>query len=160
MNGELETNDGGETVGHTSVNDGGENLDMLALEAESIDAVPSAGAQAADDAQAAQNAALTKSNSAELLVTLMMARGLSLPILPKRKAELLADVWTDEVLAQAANAGGVVLALHGQSMGNVLGKYAPYIVLLGVLVRPVLDTREILTTPDPRPAPVQGPAHG
>lgn len=90
----------------------------------------------------------------------MMARGLALPILPKRKAAMLAEVWTDAVLGQASEAGAAVLALHGQSMGNMLGKYAPYIVLIGVLARPVLETREILSAPDPRPVEVVEPAHG
>ena len=137
--------------------DGGESLDTLASEAASLDTMPE---QAAAEAQAGQALALTQNNAAELLATLMMARGLALPILPKRKAAMLADVWSDAVLKQASEAGAAVLALHGQSMGNMLGKYAPYIVLIGVLARPVLETREILTAPDPRPVQAVEPAHG
>jgi hypothetical protein len=136
--------------------DGGENLDALAQEAQTLDAAPE---QAAAAEQQQQAFVLVQNNAAELLATLMMARGLALPILPKRKAAQLADVWTDEVLGQASEAGAAVLALHGQSMGNMLGKYAPYIVLIGVLARPVLETREILTTPEPKTAEVV-PANG
>lgn len=135
---------------------GGENLDALAKEAQILDAAPE---QAAAAAQVEQAVALVQNNAAELLAALHMARGLALPILPKRKGALLADVWTDQVLGQVAEAGGQVLALHGQTMGNMMGKYGPYIVLLGVLVRPVIETRDILAEPEPQPAEVVEP-HG
>lgn len=137
--------------------DGGEDLDALAREAQTLDAAPE---QAAAAEQVEQAVALVQNNAAELLAALHMARGLALPILPKRKGVLLAGVWNDDVLRQVAEAGGHVLALHGQTMGNMMGQYAPYIVLLGVLVRPVLDTREILSAPEPNPAQAVEQANG
>lgn len=137
--------------------DGGENLDALASEAANLDQLPEQAAAAEKEGQAL---ALVENNAAELMATLMMARGLALPILPKRKAAQLAQVWTDAVLQQASEAGAAVLALHGQSMGNMLGKYAPYIVLIGVLARPVMETREILTAPEPVPVMAVVPEHG
>lgn len=138
---------------------GGESLDQLAREAASLDTQPDQNAAA--ELQKV-NAALAQSNAAELLAALMMARGLALPILPKLKGALLREVWTNEVLEQIAEAGGLCLAISGQGVGDLLGKYAPYIALIGALVRPVLDTREILARPDPKPLnPVRTePAHG
>lgn len=135
---------------------GGESLDALAREAASLDAAPEKAA--AEDLQKT-SLALATSNAAELLATLMMARGLALPILPRHKGDLLREVWTDDVLNQIAGAGGNVLALHGQGVGNLMGQYAPYIVLIGALVRPVLETREILSRPEPKPVRTEA-AHG
>lgn len=128
--------------------DGGENLDHLAREAASIDGQP---AQAAAAEMKQINLALVKSNAAELLATLIIARKLALPILGKHKAELLREVWTDEVLNDVSEAAGECLAIHDQAVGDLMGKYAPYVVLVGALVRPVLETREILLRPDPKP---------
>lgn len=140
--------------------DGGENLDNLAREAAALDGQP---AQAAAAEVKQINLALVQSNAAELLATLMIARKLALPILGKHKAELLRDVWTDDVLSEVSSAAGECLAIHGQGVGDLMGKYAPYVVLVGALVRPVLETREILLRPDPKPLnPVRtdGSAHG
>ena len=154
----LDNPETGQEAPVTTDSQGGESLDALAREAASLDGQP---AQAAAADLQAVSAALAQSNASELLAALMMARGLSLPILPKIKGELLREVWTDEVLGSIAKAGGQVLALHGQGVGNLLGQYAPYIVLIGALVRPVLETREILARPDPTPIPVHtGAAHG
>lgn len=130
------------------VEGGGEDLDALAREAQHLDAAPelAQAAQAGQDALAVQN-----NNAAELLAGLHMARELALPILPKDKGAMLAQVWSDDVLGRVANAGGAVLTLHGQSVGDLIGRYAPYIVLLGALIRPVLETREILKVPSPAP---------
>lgn len=126
---------------------GGEDLDALAREAAALDGQPEKAAAAELQSM---GAALANSNAAELLAALMMARGLALPILPKDKSDPLRDVWTDPVLEQVAQAGGHCLALHGHGVGDLLGKYAPYVVLIGALVRPVLDTREILARPPPK----------
>ena len=138
----------GQGTPHPASQDGGESLDALAREAAGLDTQP---AQAAAAEIQAVRLALAKSNAAELLGALVMARGLALPILPRHKGDLLRDVWTDDMLNNVAEAGGNVLALHGQGVGNLMGQYAPYIVLIGVLVRPVLETREILLRPDPKP---------
>ena len=146
----------GQDTSQPTSQDGGENLDHLAREAAALDGQPE---QAAAAEVQAVSQALAKSNAAELLGALMMARGLALPILPRHKAELLRDVWTDDVLHKVAEAGGNVLALHGQGVGNLLGQYAPYIILIGALVRPVLETRDILSRPEPKPVRTE-PAHG
>lgn len=140
----------------TDRQDGGESLDALAREAASLDGQPE---QAAAAEVQAVSLALAKSNAAELLGALIIARGLALPILPRHKGDLLQDVWTDDVLNNVAEAGGNVLALHGQGVGNLLGQYAPYIVLIGALIRPVLETREILLRPEPKPVRTDA-AHG
>jgi hypothetical protein len=151
MNGELI-----EPGQDTGQDDGGENLDTLAREAASLDGQPEQVA-AAEIQKVSE--ALAASNAGELLAALMMARGLALPILPKIKGGLLREVWTDDVLENIAQAGGQVLALHGQGVGNLLGQYAPYIVLIGALVRPVLETREILSRPEPKPINSINPVH-
>lgn len=137
--------------------DGGENLDALAREAASLDAQPE---QAAAAESQAQSMALVQSNAAELLAILRMARMMALPILPQRKGALLAGVWTDDVLSNAAGAGAEVMALHNFQVGAVMGRYAPYIVLVGVLAGPVLQTRAILGEPEPRPVDVVTPSNG
>lgn len=142
-------------TGHDSQG-GGESLDALAREAASLDTQPE---QTAAAELQKVSAALAQSNAAELLAALMMARGLALPILPRHKGDLLREVWTDDVLENIASAGGQVLALHGQGVGNLLGQYAPYIVLIGALVRPVLETREILLRPEPKPVRTEN-GHG
>ena len=131
--------------------DGGESLDALAQEAQHLDAAPEQAAAAAQDAQAAQ---LVGNNAAELLATLMLARAMALPILPKRKAAMLAQVWTDDVLRQASDAGAAVLQLHDIQMGQIMGRYAPYIALVAALAPPMLETRAILTAPEPQQAEV------
>ena len=130
-----------------TTNGGGEDLDALAREAQALDGQP---AQEAAAELQTLSAALATSNAAELLAALMMARGLALPILPKEKSEPLREVWTNDVLEQIAESGGLCLALSGQGVGDLLGKYAPYIALIGALVRPVLDTREIMNRPPPK----------
>lgn len=138
-------------------NDGGESLDALAGEAAGLDAAPAQAETAAQDAQKMQ---MVQSNAGELLAALRMARMMCLPILPKRKAALLAEVWTDDVLSNAAGAGAEVMALHNLQMSAVMGRYAPYIVLVGVLAVPVLQTRAILGEPEPKPADLVGPSNG
>lgn len=156
MSGEVINPQDNPETGRDDRPDGGEDLDQLAREAAQLDGQPEQAAAA--DLQKT-SLALAASNAAELLAALMMARGLALPILPRHKGDQLRDVWSNDVLEQVAQAGGDVLALHGQGVGNLLGQYAPYIVLIGALVRPVLETREILMRPEPKPVrmePVNG----
>lgn len=129
---------------------GGESLDALALEAKRLDAQPTEAAQAQAEEQRALSVQTTASNAAELLAALVMARTMALPILPQRKADALARVWSDEVLGNVAQAGAAVLELHGVALGSLLGKYAPYVALLAAVAPPVLATRAILAQPEPK----------
>ena len=141
----------------TQAQDGGESLDALASEAQTLDAAPEQAAQAARNEQAAE---LVDNNAAELLATLQLARAMSLPILPTRKAQALAGVWNDTVLKQASEAGAAVMALHDIQMGAIMGRYAPYIALIAALAGPVLATRAILAEPEPKKAEVVEPVNG
>jgi len=134
--------------------DGGESLDALASEALSLDTQPEQEQQAEKTEQKARQIA---SNSGELLAALMMARTMALPILPRHQGAQLRVVWSDEVLQETAKAGAEVMALHDLQLGDLMGRYMPYVVLFGTLAGPVMQTREILTAPDPRPEkPAQG----
>lgn len=135
----------------TDTGTGAESLDALAVEAQRLDAAPEQAAQAERIEQASE---IADNNAAELLATLMLARAMALPILPTRKAQSLAGVWTDSVLQQASEAGAAVMALHDIQMGAVMGRYAPYIALIAALAGPVLATRAILGEPEPKKADV------
>lgn len=128
--------------------DGGESLDALAQEAQTLDAKPEQDQQAEKQAS---NVQLIEDNTGELMAAMMMAREMAIPILPTRQGEKLLIVWDDSVLLKTAKAGAAVLALHGQKMGDMLGKYAPYLMLVAALAGPLRKTHEILTTPDPKP---------
>ncbi len=131
-----------------------ESLEALASEAQTIDNPIEAQAQAAQVAQQAAQVAqqqAIKNNAAELEQAAMIVRAMALPLLPEEKAEKLARVWTDAVIKQASAAGAAVMDLHGLSMGDVMGKYAPYIALAASLAPPVLATVRIMKEPEPQP---------
>jgi hypothetical protein len=130
---------------------GGESLEALTREASRIDGAEGEAAASERREVAVQ---VVSNNAAELLAGLMLARGMAFPILPKRKADQLAQVWTDEVLESVSQAGAQVLALHGVQFGSMLGRYAPYIALIAALAPPMLATKAILAAPEPKPADV------
>lgn len=128
---------------------GVESLDAIAAEALQLDAAPQQAQALQQQAQAQAN---THNNAAELLQAAQIVRAMALPILPEHQREPLARVWSDAVIKQASDAGAAVMDLHGLSMGDVMGKYAPYIALAAALAPPTLATVRIVKAPPPQPA--------
>jgi hypothetical protein len=125
-----------------------ESLAALEREADMLDAAPALEAQAGQAAQAAE-AAL--SNEAELRGTLEAVRAMAFPILSmavdQARMQALANVWNDGVLEQTAKAGAAVLERHGITMGQVMGQFGPYIMLVAAVAPPVMMTKKILSVP-------------
>lgn len=136
-----------------------DSLDALVGEATMLDNTPDDGAQAVQQAAEQQAAAFVASAAAELCGALQMARGMLLPLLPDHKGQRLAVVWNDQVLQQSAQAGAAIMQMHGWTLGGVMGKYGPYVMLVAVLAGPVIETRKIMAAPDPKPVQ-QGGADG
>lgn len=138
---------------------GAESLGDLAREADMLDAAPALAAQAG---QAAAVAEVIQSNEAELYGTLQAVRAMVFPLLsmavePARMA-MLANVWNDGVLQSTASAGAAVLERHGITMGQVMGQFGPYVMLVAAVAPPVLMTKKILSAPAEKPAG-EGAAH-
>lgn len=134
------------------MSDQSENLDDLAREAALIESTPSKADEARAQHEAQQEQATQNGNVGELLAAATMIRALWLPLLPPHKAAVLASVWSDQTLANGAQAGAQVLALHGVQLGEVLGRYGPYVALVAALGPPVLATVQVMRTPEPQPA--------
>lgn len=132
---------------------GPESLANLAREADMLDAAPELAVQAG---QAAQAAELVQSNEAELFGTLQAVRAMVFPLLSmvvdKPRMTALGNVWGDQVLQSTASAGAQVLERHGITMGQVMGQFGPYIMLVAAVAPPVLMTKKILEKPKPAPA--------
>ncbi|MES2251110.1 MAG: hypothetical protein V4645_27805 [Pseudomonadota bacterium] len=130
-----------------------ESLAALAGEAMLLDTSPQREAEAG---QAAQAAELVQSNEAELMVGLVMARDMAFGILSMTvdpgRMKALAQVWSDEALQRTASAGAKVMELHGLTAGSVMGRYAPYAMLVAALAPPVVFTKRILSPPKEQPS--------
>jgi hypothetical protein len=113
----------------------------------------------AEAGQAAQAAEVTLSNEAELLGTLQAIRAMAFPLLSmavdQQRMQQLANVWNDGVLDQTAKAGAAVLERHGITMGQVMGQFGPYIMLVAAVAPPVMLTKKILSVPAEKPPGVQ-----
>jgi len=131
-----------------------ESLADLARAADMLDAAPEAQAQAAQDAQAAE---VVESNEAELYGTLQAIRAMAFPLLSmavdQQRMSALGQVWNDSVLEQTAKAGAAVLERHGITMGQVMGQFGPYIMLVAAVAPPVMMTKKILAPPKPAAQP-------
>lgn len=125
-----------------------ESLAALAGEAMLIDTSPQRDAEAG---QAAQAAEVALSNEAELFGTLQAVRAMAFPLLSmavdKQRMAALDQVWNDAVLQQTAKAGAAVLERHGITMGQVMGQFGPYIMLVAAVAPPVMLTKKILSAP-------------
>lgn len=77
-------------------------------------------------------------NAEALLPTLKAARATIAPGM--RWWRDFADVWSDEQLDEMAQAWGAVLDLHGTSVGELAGKWGPYIAAAGVTIGPAWTT--------------------
>jgi hypothetical protein len=135
--------------------DGAESLADLAREADLLDTSP---AREGEAAQAVAVAEATASTEEELRGALELVRGMLFPLLatvtPEAKLIQLGQVWHDGVLLASAKAGAQVMALHGWTMGGVgdlFGRYGPYVSLALALVPPVIATKKIMEAPDPKP---------
>lgn len=143
--------------------DQSEDLDTLAGEAQLLDTSPTKAEEAQAQRQAQEAGQAVDSNAGQLLAAATMIRAMWLPLLPARKSQALAVVWRDEVLAGAAQAGAQVLVLHGVDMGQVVGRFGPYVALIAALGPPVLATVQVMKAPEPKAPAVQqqeGAAHG
>jgi len=140
---------------------GPESLEALAAEATLLDTSPAAAVQAAADAQAAQ---VVASNEAELFATLQAVRTMVFPLLSMvvdaDRMGQLANVWNDGVLQSTAGAGAAVLERHGITMGQVMGRFGPYIMLVAAVAPPVLMTKKILAPPPKEKQPGQALDNG
>jgi hypothetical protein len=138
-----------------------ESLADLARAADMLDAAPEAQAQAV---QAAQAAEVAQSNEVELFGTLQAIRAMTFPLLSmvidQQRMQALGQVWNDAVLDQTAKAGAAVLERHGITMGQVMGQFGPYIMLVAAVAPPVMMTKKILTPPKPAPQNASAPADG
>lgn len=139
---------------------GPESLANLEREADMLDAAPELAVQAG---QAAQAAEVVQSNEAELYGTLQAVRAMVFPLLAmvvdQARMAALSNVWNDGVLQSTASAGAQVLERHGITMGQVMGQFGPYIMLVAAVAPPVVMTKKILEKPKPAPAG-QGAADG
>jgi hypothetical protein len=136
-----------------------ESLDNLATEAGQLDAQPSRADEARQQQQQHEQQQAQASNVGELLAAATMIRTMWLPLLPPHKSAVLAQVWNDQTLTQGAHAGAAVMELHGIRLGDVMGRYAPYVALLAALGPPVLATVQVMRAPDPQPATAPPPAN-
>lgn len=125
-----------------------ESLADLAAAADLLDTAPAAAAQAVQEAQAAE---VALSNEAELFGTLQAVRAMAFPLLSmavdRPRMQALEQVWNDGVLEQTAKAGAAVLERHGITMGQVMGQFGPYIMLVAAVAPPVMMTKKILSPP-------------
>ena len=64
-----------------------------------------------------------------------------------KSMQALGQVWNDGVLEQTAKAGAAVLERHGITMGQVMGQFGPYIMLVAAVAPPVMMTKKILSPP-------------
>lgn len=126
-----------------------ENLDQLAIEAQQLEATPTQAAQQVQAQEAQQAKAQTASNAAQLEQAAQIIRAMVLPVMPEHQREQLAQVWNDQVIKQASEAGAQVMQLHGIDMGDMLGRYAPYIALVAALAPPSIATARIIKTAAP-----------
>lgn len=69
-------------------------------------------------------------------------------------------VWSDAALDRIAQAGAAVMELHGWTVGDMLGRWGPYLALVGATAPPALATwaairaqRDAPPPPPPEPAP-------
>lgn len=114
---------------------GSGGLDSLLSEAEALEGMQdSQRAQAEQQAQADQ----TARNRAELLGALEMARALAEPAVMHWLD--MQRTYSDARLAAIADSGAAVMTLHGWTVGEFMGKYAPYIALVGAVALPALET--------------------
>jgi hypothetical protein len=88
----------------------------------------------------------------ELFGALQLVRDMVAPMLPDDKAAPFKTLWPDSTLQAAATAGAAVCELHGWSLTDALGKYAPYIALLVAVAPPGVATAKLLQAPKTQPA--------
>lgn len=136
-----------------------DDLEKLAREADLLDTSAPAAPGAAVQPE------VVLSTEEELFGTLQAVREMTFPMLAvavgARRMDELAEVWRDQVLEKAASAGARVLELHGMSVGSMMGRYAPYVMLVAALAPPVLATKKILTPPKaPEKKPGEGAPNG
>nr|ART90382.1 hypothetical protein [uncultured bacterium] len=77
-------------------------------------------------------------------------------VVDQARMSQLGAVWNDGVLQSTASAGAAVLERHGITMGQVMGQFGPYIMLVAAVAPPVMLTKKILSAPKEK-APGQAP---
>jgi hypothetical protein len=87
-------------------------------------------------------AVISDNLEAEVLSALQMARvaaGQAVPWWPEYR-----EVWSDQTLQSIAAAGAEVMRRHGWNMGELLGKWGPYIALVGAIAPPAMVTYQVV----------------
>ncbi len=87
----------------------------------------------------------------ELLAALQMARALAAGQVEPLMADF-AVVWSDSQLRQIAEAGAEVMNIHGWSVGELMGRWGPYIRLAVAVGVPGWVTWQAIKQAQRRPA--------
>lgn len=145
--------------------------DTAAPAADPLDALQAQAHAIEGTADPAAPAALQPTDpgadAAELLAALKLAR--SLARAPLKWWQDFPHVWGDDTLQAIAAAGAEVMALHGWTAGQLLGKWGPYLSLCMAVGAPSWVTWEAIKdrrewerrqrarppAPSPAPAPMQ-----
>ncbi len=85
-----------------------------------------------------QQAVEVENTCASILGALKMARAAARPRLNWWSE--FGEVWSDSTLQEIASAGAEVMALHGLTLGEFMGKWGPYFALAGAVAGPSLVT--------------------
>lgn len=124
---------------------GVDSIEAILSEVKASEQLPQQQQQEQQQQEQQQQAATT---AQELLSIAKMVRGMALPLAPEAKRARIAQAWTDEVLKNASEAWANVMAMHGWTVGEALGKYGPYMALAASLAPPVLVTVQIIKEPE------------
>lgn len=127
----------------------------LADAARRLDGAPDAAAAEAqakgERVEKAKEVEVIADTAKELHVALTMAVAMLCRFLPDRKANAMQIVWNEATLQDVAVSGAAVMRLHGLDIGGYMGKYLPYLALVGALGPPIMLTKHIMDAPEPKP---------
>ena len=114
----------------------GAGLDDLQKQAQALD--KAAAAEGAKPSKIEEQAAANLVD--EVFSVLQMARGIGGPVCHWMTEEKFLKVWSDKRLRDIAEPGAAIMKLNGWTVGDLLGKWAPYAALIAALGAPALET--------------------
>lgn len=112
-------------------------LESLQQEAEALEQAETVAAAAQVQTQAQAEA---DSTAADLAGMLKALRGMAKPAVYWQTEAQFMELWSDSTMQAIAEPLAEIMRRHGLSMGDMLGKYAPYIALGMAVAPPALAT--------------------
>ncbi|MFM2450802.1 MAG: hypothetical protein RIS44_3252 [Pseudomonadota bacterium] len=99
----------------------------------------------------------------DLFSVLKMAQAAAKPGMWWLSHEQFHGLWGDNTLQNIAGPGAEIMRRNGWSVAGLMGKYGPYIALLGAVAPPTMATVQaykIATRHQPQPTPAPPPQGG